>query len=416
MGAESAAAAGPALTAGPPTGSLLRRPEIVCGPGTALEWAKGPFVGGDPFRGASQAPVIVLHGASGLDRYGGLETALRRFPGGILCYAIAAEPTDAVVDQILSDARGSRPAAVIGIGGGAVLDAAKVVAAMLCVEGPTVAYLEGVGDRKHPGNRLPLVCMPTTGGTGSEATSNGVVSGSLDGRSEGSSGGYKKSLRHPNFVPDLAILDPDLMVGVPAEVSAASGIDALTQLLESHFSRRATALSRLWTSWGLELAARHLEPAVFDGGDKEARLGMALAAHASGIGLANAGLGLVHGIAGPLGAAVPVPHGVACARLFGPCQTRFFRQLALERHPAHAEALRIAGHFVGTGGSDAKRLERWNDYLAGLADRLGVPELKAWGVDSSLLPDLSDAASNRDSLVELSREDIDRALEEAIRR
>ncbi len=197
---------------------------------------------------------------------------------------------------------------VIGIGGGSALDGAKAFAAASTMEGSVELYLEGVGSQKPSGTRKSLYLIPSTAGTGSEATTNAVLS-------KVGSSGYKKSLRHPNYLPDAVALDPYLLMGAPSKIIAASGMDAVTQLIESSVSTQATVASLGMSRAGL-LAMRDSLKRCFDGEAKiEEYTNLLYGAYCSGIALAHAGLGVVHGAASVLGGYREIPHGVLCGTL-----------------------------------------------------------------------------------------------------
>jgi len=222
-------------------------------------------------------------------------------------HTVRGEPDVETVDAAAAAARAARADLVVGIGGGSALDAAKAVAGLLTNEGGALDYMEVVGaGRTITRPAAPLVAVPTTAGTGTEVTRNAVVTSRP--RS------FKASMRSPHLVPAVALVDPALTDFMPRRVTAATGLDALTQLVEAHVTRRANPITDALSLQGISLASRSLVRAC-DGDDQEARDDMALAALLSGLCLANAGLGAVHGFAAPLGAAFPVPHGVACAVL-----------------------------------------------------------------------------------------------------
>lgn len=223
---------------------------------------------------------------------------------------VTAEPSPQLVDQAVSSFRGRRFDAVLGIGGGSVLDAAKAIAGLLVPGNSVMDHLEGVGpELPYRGPATPLVAVPTTAGTGSEATRNAVLS--VHG-----AGGFKKSFRDEKLVPEYAVVDPDLLATCPPQQIAANGMDAFTQLLESFVSTKANALTDA-LAWSGMTAVRDGLLAWYENGP-DAPLGrerMAYAALLSGITLAQVGLGVVHGLAAPLGAFFPIPHGVACGTL-----------------------------------------------------------------------------------------------------
>ena len=225
-------------------------------------------------------------------------------------YVSTGETNPLKVDEIVEDLQNWNIDIVVAIGGGTVMDTGKAVSAMLCMEGSIVDYLEGVGTKDPTGVRKPLICIPTTSGTGSEVTKNAVIT-------RIGNNGYKKSLRHNGYIPDTAIIDPDLIVSCPVGLTVAAGLDAVTQLLESYVSIKSNPFTDNLALQGLHLAGRSLPKLVGNGNNNNTRGEMAYAAFLSGITLANAGLGVVHGAASVLGALRPIPHGVVCGTLLG---------------------------------------------------------------------------------------------------
>ena len=218
------------------------------------------------------------------------------------------EPTLSMVEDALDAARAFQPKAVVGLGGGSAVDLGKAVAALLPNPGPVTDYLEVIGKAmplKNPS--LPYMAVPTTSGTGAEATRNAVIKSEAHG--------VKVSLRDASMLPALALVDPLLTCGLPRLVTAATGMDALTQLMEAYVSARANPMADAFCAQGIPKAARSLERACFSPDDPDARADMSLASLLSGMALANAGLGAVHGIAGPMGGMCPLSHGLICARL-----------------------------------------------------------------------------------------------------
>ena len=200
---------------------------------------------------------------------------------------------------------------VVAIGGGSVIDAGKAVSAMLPKNETVTHYLEGFqGAGVHDGIKVPFIAVPTTAGTGSEAAKNAVLS-------QVGPDGFKRSIRHDNFVPDIAIVDPELMVSCPPAVTAACGMDAFVQLLESFVSPNASELTNALALSGLAQVRDCLVAAYQDGKNVAARTGMAYAALMSGITLSHAGLGVVHGFASVLGGFFDIPHGVICGTMIG---------------------------------------------------------------------------------------------------
>jgi alcohol dehydrogenase class IV len=212
---------------------------------------------------------------------------------------------------------------VLSLGGGSAIDLAKAVAGLATNGGNIIEYLEGVGSGRsvdHPA--LPHIAIPTTAGAGAEVTRNAVIR-SPEGR-------FKKSFRSPYLYPAIAILDAELTVSLPPEQTAFSGMDAVTQLIESYLTRKANPITDALALHGMELAFRAIRNVYHNGADLQAREEMLLASTLSGICLANAGLGMAHGFASGLGALYDIPHGKACAILL-PHMMRYNVHAALEK-------------------------------------------------------------------------------------
>jgi alcohol dehydrogenase len=294
---------------------------------------------------------------------------------------VEGEPTPELVDAAVDQYAGEVVDCVLGIGGGSALDAAKAIAGLLRVRHSVMDYLEGVGpELKYEGPAVPFIAVPTTAGTGSEATKNAVLSRS-------GADGFKKSFRHDQLVADYAVVDPDLLGGCPPGVIAANGMDALTQLLESYVSLRANPLTDALALSGLAAVRDGLLEWYEAGAEaRPAQARMAYAALLSGITLAQTGLGSVHGLASPLGAFYPIPHGVVCGTLVAAAteinleamRAREPDNLALARYAEVAEVL-LSRRF-------ATREEAWDALLALLADwteRLDLPRLRKYGLEAS---------------------------------
>lgn len=294
---------------------------------------------------------------------------------------VDGEPSPAVVDQAVARFRDADVQVVAGIGGGSVLDAAKAIAGLLPSGESVMEFLEGVGpQRPYPGPALPYVAVPTTAGTGSEATKNAVLS--LQGEK-----GFKKSFRHEWLVPEYALVDPELLSTCPPAQIAANAMDALTQLLESYVSLRANPLTDALAEAGLRAIHEGLF-SCYEGGDGAAdgRARLAFAALLSGICLAQTGLGAVHGLASPLGAFFPIPHGMVCGTLVA-ATTRVNLEALKAREPAHPARKRYArlGNLLGGRHHDDEHRARESllSTLAGWTERLAMPRLREFGVQQA---------------------------------
>lgn len=303
------------------------------------------------------------------------------------------EPSPETVDETVLKFRGSEINAVVSIGGGSVIDAGKAISAMLGKTGSVTEYLEVVGDKEHPGTKVPFIAVPTTSGTGSEATKNAVIS-------KVGKEGFKRSLRHDNFVPDSAIVDPELTLECPPEITAAAGMDCFTQLAEAYLSTKANEYTDALALEGIMAIKRSLVRSNTHGDDIEARSDMSFAALTSGICLANAGLGAVHGLAGTVGAIYDIPHGVVCGTLMAVANEMTVRELrrGSRAHPSLKKYAVLGRLFSGSKGkSDDYHIDSFIGYLHGITDRLDLPRLAGYGIgteDLAVIASKSDVKNN----------------------
>ena len=322
---------------------------------------------------------------------------------------VGGEPTVEDVVALVEAARAGGCEWVLAVGGGSVLDAGKALAALLANPGDPLDFLEVVG-RGRPLAKppLPFVAVPTTSGTGAEVTKNAVLASTRHG--------VKVSLRHDSMLPRLALVDPALTLSKPPALTAATGLDALTQVLEPFVSCQHNPLTDALAREGMR-RARALRRAYHDGSDLEARTDMALTSVLGGLCLANAKLGAVHGFAGPIGGMFPAPHGAVCARLLPLVVERNIQALraraadpsAVERY---AEVARIL-----TGRADA-RAEDAAPWLAELVAELRVPSLSHYGLTRDAIKDLVPKARRASSMqgnpIVLTEEELTATLEAAL--
>jgi len=381
-----------------PAFTITRLPRIVFGRGRSGEL-------GSVVRELGRRALVVTRGPGFVASQDWMRLLVAMETAGVQVEleSVSGEPSPSVVDGIVARHRVDGKAAVdvvVGIGGGSVLDTAKAVAGLLVPGNSVMDHLEGVGPQhRYEGPALPFVAVPTTAGTGSEATKNAVIS--VRGKD-----GFKKSFRDESLVARVAILDPDLLAACPPELIAGNGMDALTQLLESYLSTKATpftdalALSGLagvrdglaaWYEEAGRGGTRGLGGTGGQGGTGGARDRMAYAALCSGICLASAGLGAVHGLASPLGAQFPIPHGVACGATLV-AATRVNIAALEERDPSSTALSRyaVAGWMFGgrAGGDDREARSLLVPALESLTARLSVPRLSSFGITEASIPAL----------------------------
>ncbi len=330
--------------------------------------------------------VLVCTGADPA-RHGGLLAGLG-LPAVV--FAVGAEPTVALARAGVAAAREHGADVVAAVGGGSVLDLGKAVAMLLGNGGDPLDYLEVIGSgRKITQPSVPCVAVPTTAGTGAEVTANAVLASPAHG--------LKASLRSPLMIPRVALVDPELTVSCPPRVTAASGLDAVTQCLEPFVSVRANPLTDGLAREGLRRAAAGLRAAYADGSDLGARADMAMCSLLGGIALANAKLGAVHGLAGVIGGTADVPHGVACAALLAPVIEANVRALRSGQPGAPAlhrytEAARLLT------GSPAASIDDGLAWIRETVSQLAVPGLAAFGVGPQHVDDVAAKAARSSSM------------------
>ena len=296
---------------------------------------------------------------------------------------IDGEPSPEMVDAAVDEYAAANIEVVVGIGGGSAMDAAKAIAGLLRVKQSVMDFLEGVGPEiPYKGPAVPLIAVPTTAGTGSEATKNSVLS-------RQGSAGFKKSFRDDRLVAEIAIVDPDLLSTCPGDVIAANGMDALTQLIESYVSTKTNVFTDALGISGLRAARDGLVRLYqSEGADAQARERMAYASLISGINLAQTGLGSVHGLASPLGAFYPVPHGVVCGTLLA-AATEMNINAMLEREPDNAAIKRYARVSEVLSQRRFKSTSEALDKLVELLQQwtydLQLEKLSRYGLESSAL-------------------------------
>lgn len=350
-------------------GSLQKLPEIVVRYGSRLLLV----LGGQSFRRSPSAEPL-FEGLRGKGCQ--WETV-----------SVAMEPSPEMIDAIVAATRMRPIDVVVGIGGGSTLDAAKAIAGLLRSGNSVMDHLEGVGpELPYRGPATPFIAVPTTAGTGSEATKNAVLS-------RHGPDGFKKSFRDEELMAEVAIIDPDLLASCPPGLIAANGMDAFTQLLESYVSLRANPITDALALAGMQ-AARDGLMAWYRGGEgaAAARERMALASLLSGVCLAQAGLGSVHGLAQPLGSLFPIPHGVVCGTLVA-AATRINVEVMRARAADHRALAKYAeiGRLLsaGTGAEDATEeggLQRLIAVLDAWTKEMALPPLASFGVREADFP------------------------------
>ncbi|MFB6341536.1 iron-containing alcohol dehydrogenase [Saccharicrinis sp. FJH62] len=381
---------------------FAKLPQILFGPGKLTELKKVivPFgsnilfiTGGKSFHASKQ--------------YAGLIAPILKSNSAYL-EPISGEPSPAMIDAITEAYTDKDINVVVAIGGGSVMDAGKAISAMLAVNGKITDYLEGVGHLNPNGKKIPFIAVPTTSGTGSETTKNAVIS-------QIGKDGFKKSLRHDNYVPDVAIIDPELILSCPPNVTAASGMDAFTQLLEAYLSPTCDEMTSSLILSGLKAIKRSLVAVFTEGENLKARTDMAYAAMISGIALANAGLGTIHGFASPIGAYFDIPHGVVCGTLMAANNKFTVAGLRAEnKQDALKKYLTVSNIFLDSNAPTDKKIDLFIEQLYAITEQLRIPTLGEFGITTNDIEKIVSGSGNKNNPVKFDAESMASILKERL--
>ena len=374
---------------------------IIFGPGTLRE--AGPVVA----QVGSRALVVTGRSPARADV---LTSLLREQGVTTITFPVSGEPTTTLVRDGATLALNGHCDCIVGFGGGSVIDAAKAIAALMTNGCDPYRYLEVIGQgEKLATPPAPFIAIPTTAGTGAEVTANAVLFASEHR--------IKVSLRSPMMLSKVAIVDPELTYSLPAEVTATTGLDALTQVLEPYVSNKANPITDSFCREGLRRAARSLQRACEHGNDPAAREDMALASLLGGLALANAKLGAVHGFAGLIGGMFPAPHGAVCACLL-PAVMEINIQALRARQPESDTLKRyddIAGMLTGVDMAEAEDGAHW---VQALVRRLNVPSLSGFGVTEAdvarLVEQVPKTSSMKGNPIDLTADELTEILHRAL--
>ncbi len=384
--------------------NFVRLPQILFGEGTFQKLYEA-------IMGFGNTTLIVTGGESfrHTEKFDILVNQLVKHSIKVYDVSVKGEPSPDLIDKIVDAYRNKYIDVVVAIGGGSVLDAGKAISAMLMQNDSVLEYLEGVGSGKiHNGEKAPFIAVPTTSGTGSEATKNAVLS-------RVGKNGFKKSLRHDNFVPDIAVLDPILTISCPTHITAASGLDAFTQLLGGYLSTEASPMTDTMALSGLQFIKDCLVTVCTTGTkDVNVRAGMAYASLMSGIVLANAGLGIVHGFASPIGGYFDIPHGVVCGTLVGEAvkmNIKLLRQIGNKDNLFLKKYAKV-GALLSEGNEEDVE-ESCNHLIAKLdewTELLKIPRLGKYHITENDLDKIVEGTGNKNNPVKLTKDQMKQIL------
>jgi alcohol dehydrogenase class IV len=374
---------------------------IIFGPGTISELG--------PLARALGRRAFVVTGSDKI-RHAGVIGDLEGAGLNCTLFGVTGEPTVALIEEGAKAFQDAGCEQLIAIGGGSVIDAGKAIAAIAANPGDVPDYLEVIGKAQPLMNApFPMLAVPTTAGTGSEVTRNAVL-GSPEH-------GVKVSLRSPMMLPRFALVDPRLTEGLPPALTASTGLDALTQLIEPYVCSKANPVTDGFCLDGIRAVKRSLRAAWENGSDGAARAGMSYASLLGGLALANSGLGVVHGFAAPIGGMFPAPHGAICAAILPHGTGANIR--ALRARNGESAALgryrEIARILTGDAEATPEDAVTW---LRSLVSALGVPPLGAWGIGKQHIADIAIKAARASSMkanpIELTGSELEAVIQESL--
>ncbi len=358
--------------------------------------------------------ILIVTGGKSLKQSGKWDSVISNLEKRAIDFSliqVSSEPSPSLIDDYVSKFKNKQLDLVVSIGGGSVIDTGKAISAMLTKNYSIKNYLEGVGSKIHDGNKIPFIAIPTTSGTGSEATKNAVIS-------EIGSNGFKKSLRHDNLVPNVAIVDPTLTVSCPPSITAACGMDAFTQLLESYVSPEGSPATDVLALNGMEFMSKYiLSISSYDASNLEARSFMAYGSLISGITLANAGLGIIHGLASSIGGFFEIPHGVICGTLLAEATRININVLQNQRSSGKVRLRKYAKIGAILTGEKAKNTHNIDKFCTALKNTLDtwvselqIDPLRKYGIRDNDVDKIVDNTSLKNNPVHLSKENIKNIL------
>lgn len=358
--------------------------------------------------------VLLLCGNSSLKASGMFDKIINNFETDNISYevhTVSDEPNVELIDSLVCEYKNKNVDLIVSIGGGSVIDTGKAVSAMLNEEGSIADYLEGVGSKSPSGKKVPFIAVPTTSGTGSETTKNAVIKGQKGDVK------FKKSIRHDNLVPNVALVDPVLTLGCSKKVTMQSGIDAFCQLLEGYICTNCNSFTDMLAEKGLRRMSESLLNAYNNGDDLDARTDVSYASLLSGICMANSGLTTIHGFASVIGGLYDdIPHGAVCASLLqGATIVNLQKIKDFEpNNPAAYKYAKLGAYLMGATYSPDRHevffravvdtLKQWNE-------KMDIPRLSDFGVDKDDFWKILDQAKQRYNPVKLSASEMEQILD-----